>query len=177
MNFFAFPDFLNRNIWQVLIVGCLVLVPLRILLRKLPRATAFSKYIEILIAALMALVTLTIVFSIVIQVAHDVSQHSPDPCSQYQSIPVDPRSGFDPMAECLYDYKANEQPWGLLTRSETKSPTLQVMNAAPWTVLYETNWGRCITWSKERSNPFRCTDYAHCLHFENFYNLMRRVLT
>ena len=168
MNFFAFPDFLNRNIWQVLIVGCLVLIPLRILLRKLPRATAFSKYIEILIAALMALVTLTIVFSIVIQVAHDVSQHSPGPCSHYQSIPVDARSGFDPMAECLYDYKANEQPWGFLTPSETKSPILQVMNATPLTVPFETIWGPYMTWSKESSNPFRCTDYARCLHFDDF---------
>lgn len=110
MNLLAYPDFFNRNIWQVLIVGCLVLVSLRILLGKLPRATAFSKFIEILMAVGMTLVTLSIVFSIVIQVAHDVSHPGPGPCSQYQSIPVDPRSGFDPMAECLSDYEANEQP-------------------------------------------------------------------
>lgn len=110
MNLLSFPDFLNRNIWQVVIVGCLVLIPLRILSRKLPSSAKFSKLIQLIMALGMIFVTLSVVVSIAIQVTNYDSHPTPAPCSQYQSIPVDPRSGFDPMAECLTDYENNLQP-------------------------------------------------------------------
>jgi hypothetical protein len=110
MNVLDFPDFFNRNIWQVLIVGTIVGFPLLYLFSKLPNSDKIYKIAEkYLWWIIPALVVLWVIFMFVIPLIHDITHPGPGPCDYLANSPVDPITGEDPMTLCLDNLNSNNQ--------------------------------------------------------------------
>lgn len=110
MDVLSFPDFFNRNIWQVLIIGSLIVLPALFLINKLPNSEKlFSFAVKYFWWVVPALFVLWVIFMFVIPFIYDVTHPGPGPCDYLVNSPVDPVTGEDPMALCLDNLNSSNQ--------------------------------------------------------------------